>query len=388
MSNTYDAIIIGAGHNGLVAACYLARAGRKVLVIERNPVIGGASVSHRVFPDYDARLSRYAYLVSLFPRRIMEELGLDFTLLRRSVASYTPQDGRRGILISNDDPALSERNIRQLGDAEWEGYCKLMAKQQIFAGLAWDSFLQPLQTREWWEARFRDHGAEELWQEFVETPIGELIESHVTDDMLRGLLLTDAKIGANTHAHDPSLLQNRTFIYHIVGNKTGEWLVPKGGMGHLAGQLADRAREFGAGFLMETEVIGTHRDGDRITVTARRGKESIELASQHLLWNATPPFKRPHDPSGRDEGTAFKINMLLEKLPRLRDGTPAEQAFAGTFHMNESYTQLAESFRCASAGTDSRSHRRGNLLPHTHRSWNPLSGAATCRISHPHFLRS
>lgn len=350
MSNTYDAIIIGAGHNGLVAACYLARAGRKVLIIEKNPVIGGASFSHRVFPDYDARLSRYAYLVSLFPRRIMEELGLDLTLLRRSVASYTPHDGGTGILISNDDPAVSERNIRRLGDAEWDGYCELMSKQQLFAELVWDSFLEPLQTRGWWEAEFIKHDAADLWRGFVETPIGELIENHVTDDLLRGLLLTDAKIGANTHAHDPSLLQNRTFIYHIVGNKTGEWLVPKGGMGQLAGQLADRARELGAGFLMESEVIETRHEGGRVTVMARRGDESIEMECKHLLWNATPPFKRPHDPSGRDEGTAFKINMLLKKLPRLKDGTPAEQAFAGTFHIDESYGQLAETYRTASAG--------------------------------------
>jgi phytoene dehydrogenase-like protein len=350
LSNDYDALIIGAGHNGLVAACYLAGAGKKVLVIEKNSVIGGASVSHRVFPDYDARLSRYAYLVSLFPRRIVEDLGLDLTLLRRSVASYTPQNGGQGLLISNQDPALSERNIRRFGDSEWDGYRRLMVKQQAFAELVWDSFLVPLQTRGQWQQVFHDHGAADLWREFVETPIGELIENHVTDDLLRGLLLTDAKIGANTHAHDPSLLQNRTYIYHIVGNKTGEWLVPEGGMGQLTGQLAERARGLGAGFLLESEVIETRHDGDRVTVIARRGEQSMELQCRHLLWNATPPFKRPPDPSGRDEGTAFKINMLLKKLPRLRDGTPAELAFAGTFHIDESYAQLAETFRAASAG--------------------------------------
>ena len=71
-------VILGAGHNGLVAATYLARAGLSVLLLEKNNYIGGATTSQRkVFPDYDAVLSRYSYLVSLFPEKIIRELGLD-----------------------------------------------------------------------------------------------------------------------------------------------------------------------------------------------------------------------------------------------------------------------------------------------------------------------
>ena len=71
----YDAVVIGSGHNGLVAAAYLAGAGKSVLVLERNDYPGGATTSHRVFPDYDAQLSRYAYLISLLPEQIVQELG-------------------------------------------------------------------------------------------------------------------------------------------------------------------------------------------------------------------------------------------------------------------------------------------------------------------------
>ena len=67
MKSHYDVVILGAGHNGLVAAAYLARAGLSVLLLEKNDYIGGATTSQKVFPDYDARLSRYSYLVSLFP---------------------------------------------------------------------------------------------------------------------------------------------------------------------------------------------------------------------------------------------------------------------------------------------------------------------------------
>jgi phytoene dehydrogenase-like protein len=88
-TKTYDVVIIGAGHNGLVAATYLAKAGKKVLVLEANAEIGGATASVRVFPDFDAHLSRYAYLVSLLPDKIIQDLKLNFKCLSRRVASYT-----------------------------------------------------------------------------------------------------------------------------------------------------------------------------------------------------------------------------------------------------------------------------------------------------------
>src|SRR6266480_6817762 len=86
----YDVVILGAGHNGLVAASYLGRAGLSVLLLEKNDYIGGATASQRIFPDYDACLSRYSYLVSLLPEKIIRELGLRLELRRRATASFTP----------------------------------------------------------------------------------------------------------------------------------------------------------------------------------------------------------------------------------------------------------------------------------------------------------
>src|SRR6266581_4863837 len=110
----YDVVILGAGHNGLVAASYLGRAGLSVLLLEKNDYIGGATTSQKVFPDYDAVLSRYSYLVSLFPEKIIRDLGLNLELRRRATGSFTPyvKDGRHdGLLLNNVSDEVSRQSV-------------------------------------------------------------------------------------------------------------------------------------------------------------------------------------------------------------------------------------------------------------------------------------
>ena len=90
----------------------------------------------------------------------------------------------------------------------------------------------------------------------MEEPLGGAIERYLQNDLVRGLVLTDAKIGVFTHPHDPSLLQNRCFLYHLIGNKTGEWKVPVGGMGAVAGELEEAARRSGAELLTSVRIRG------------------------------------------------------------------------------------------------------------------------------------
>ena len=89
IESSYDAIVVGGGHNGLIAAAYLAGAGRRVCVLERLDHVGGAAVSAHAFDGVDARLSRYSYLVSLLPRRIVDELGARVRLMRRRYSSLS-----------------------------------------------------------------------------------------------------------------------------------------------------------------------------------------------------------------------------------------------------------------------------------------------------------
>ena len=114
----YDVIVIGGGHNGLVAAAYLGRAGRSVLVLERNDTLGGAVASASPFPGVDARISRYSYLVSLLPDRIVRDLGLHLAIRSRQTASYTPV-GDDGLLVDREvGPATAESFSRLTGSEE------------------------------------------------------------------------------------------------------------------------------------------------------------------------------------------------------------------------------------------------------------------------------
>ena len=134
----YDVVILGAGHNGLVAASYLGRAGLSVLLLEKNDYIGGATTSQKVFPDYEARLSRYSYLVSLFPEKIIRDLGLNLELRRRATGSFTPyaKNGRHdGLLLSNVDKEVGRKSMIDLtgSDTEFEQLKKFYHLSRVFA---------------------------------------------------------------------------------------------------------------------------------------------------------------------------------------------------------------------------------------------------------------
>jgi len=362
MKSHYDVVILGAGHNGLVAAAYLARAGLSVLLLEKNDYIGGATTSQRVFPDFDAHLSRYSYLVSLFPEKIIRDLGLKVELRRRATGSFTPyfRNGRHeGLLLSNVDEEASRCSLLRLtgGDLEYQELKRFYGLARIFAEQVWDTMLEPLIAREDFRRRFQiDSSEHEAWRSLVEEPLGCAIERYLADDLLRGIVFTDGKIGVSTHPHDPSLLQNRCFIYHLIGNKTGEWRVPAGGMGRVAAELERAAREAGAEVHARITLSAIEPGNKTRTVNFELDGKAQSVEARFLLVNfgrniLTRYLGDTWQPHATDEGSVFKMNMLLTRLPKLKTSDhPVRDAFCGTFHCDEGYEEMTRSFQEASRG--------------------------------------
>jgi phytoene dehydrogenase-like protein len=317
----FDVVIVGGGHNALVAATLLGRAGRSVLVLERRDQLGGAAVSAELFPGFGARLSRYSYLVSLFPAALLHSLGLPVELRRRRIAAHPPIERHAGF-----DTMLAH------------------VAERVFATLT-----EPLRSREEFRRLLDDDAA---WEALFETPLSELLERTFESDLVRGTVLTDALIGTFAPADDALLRQNRCFLYHVVG---GPWDVPVGGMGALSGALAHAAREAGAELVTRAEVSAIATDGKAAEVTCADGQT---YDARHVLSGVAPHvlagLLRDGDgpappPPDKPEGAQLKINMLLKRLPHV-PGVSAEEAFTGTFHVNEGYEQLEQAYRQAAAG--------------------------------------
>lgn len=355
MSDLFDVAIVGGGHNGLTAAAYLASAGKRVIVLEKQNVLGGAAVSSEVFDGVDARLSRYSYLVSLLPQRIIHDLGLEVRLQRRRYSSYTPLPGTdRGLLIDHGDRQATADSFASIGasaDADaWVGFYENTAR---LARALFPTVCDPLLTRT--EARTAV-GDDRLWNAFIEHPVGELIRDTFSNDLVRGVALTDALIGTFAPNIDTSLAGNRCFLYHVIGGETGDWDVPVGGMGAVSGELARSARLAGANLVTGAEVTSVTPDGE---VRYRLDGETKRVGAATILSNVAPwtlaqlvgapDLEVVENP--KPEGAQLKVNLLLSRLPRLRDNVDATAAFGGTFHINETWSQLQGAYDAAAGGT-------------------------------------
>ena len=355
--NDYDVVVVGGGHNALVAAAYLARANLSVVVLERLPRLGGAVASTEPFAGLPARVNSWAHLVSLLPVQVGYDLELDLRLAPRRTTSYTPwlrDDRAGGLLVERPEGPATRDSFQDLtgSDEAYEAWTRLHDQMDEFARAVSPTLLQPLPR----ERSLREKVHPEMWTDLVTQPIGLALERRFADDVVRGVVATDALMGTFASLHDPSLVQNRCFLYHHIGNGTGEWRVPVGGMGRVAQALVKSAADAGADLVTSAEVtaVSADADGAEVVFTYRGKQRSVRcttVLSGVAPWTLAGLMGEQDRSPERPTGAQLKINLLLERLPTWKSGIDPTVAFGGTLHLDESYTQLQKAYGEASLGT-------------------------------------
>ena len=355
---TTDVVIVGGGHNGLTAACYLAKAGLKVTVLERLSTFGGAAVSEQTFTGVEAKLSRYSYLVSLLPKKIIEDIKLDIQLAPRRYSSYTPQPGtNKGLLVDNQDKIATASSFESIGTTkDAEAWHEFYRKTTLLAKALFPTVLDPLPTRSEAKAKLSKlSGSDQIWEEFIEQPVGKVIEESFESDLVRGVVLTDGLIGTFGSNLDPNLDVNKCFLYHVIGNETGDWNIPIGGMGQVTDSLYKVAKQLGVTLLADCDVSSIGED-NTVFYSQQGTQQSIQ--GNYVLANVSPTelekltgVENIVPAATKMDGAQVKVNLLLKRLPKLKDQSlDPVAAFGGIFHINENYSQLQSAFEQASNG--------------------------------------
>ena len=292
----YDAILVGAGHNGLVTACYLARAGLRVLVLERRHIVGGACVTEETFPGF--KVSTASYVNSLFHTAIVRDLNLTsygYEVLPRNPSSFTPfPDGRS--LMMGPDAELTRKEIAKFSKRDAERYPQYEAMLERVAAVVEPTLtMAPPDLRRprrrspdaaHAEATFRQLG--EATGEAVEILTGAarpILDRWFESEELKGTLATDAIIGAMA---SPSMPGTAYVLFHHVmgeaGGTRGVWAYMRGGMGGITQALAAAARDLGADIRCEAEVARILLRDGRVTGVALVCGDEFYAPS----WPATP----------------------------------------------------------------------------------------------------
>jgi phytoene dehydrogenase-like protein len=224
--------------------------------------------------------------------------------------------------------------------------------------------LSPLMTRSEAKAKIAElAGSDQIWNQFIENPVGEVIESSFESDLVRGVVLTDGMIGTFGSNLDPNLDVNKCFLYHVIGNETGEWNIPIGGMGEVSDGLRNAALAAGATLLADCEVAHIAEDRTVSYISHSPGfadevLETEEIRGKFVLANVSPlelekltGIKDVVPTATKADGAQVKVNLLLKRLPKLKDeALDPVAAFGGTFHINEGYSQLQTAYEQASGG--------------------------------------
>ena len=378
----YDAIVVGAGHNGLVTAGYLARAGWRVLVLERRSIVGGACVTEEVFPDY--RVSTTSYLVSLLQEKVIRELELvryGYEVMPKDPAYFAPfRDGRCFFMYRDLRRTCEEIAKFSRRDAErypaYEAYIERLA-----------SFVEPLLLKP--PPNLPPRGPGDLASlaevagralrlsrrevgalaRIFSASVDEILDEWFESEELKVALATDGVIGTNGGPASPGTAY--VLLHHVmggVGGVRGLWGFVRGGMGAVTRALADSARAHGAEVRTEAEVERILvRDGRAEGVALRDG---AEYRARVVASNADPkrtflglvgrehlsPHFAHEIETFKCEGSSFKVNLALGELPSYAAllGPELGPQHRGTTHLCESREALERAWDDAKYGRPSR----------------------------------
>jgi phytoene dehydrogenase-like protein len=327
---TWDAVVVGAGHNGMAAAAYLARAGRSVVVLERNAEVGGACTLERPFADERYVISPCAYLVGLLHPLVIDELGLRAHGYRVHPVDphlWCPFDDGTALALW-DDPARSAAAVRQLAPGDVDGY---LAYDALFARIRRALRHGPRDT--WVGAAPARAEIEELLggdgeaiEVVFEASIADVVERHVRDERLRTALHGQGIIGTNAGPRDPGTAA--VHVLHSLGTldgRPGAWGYVQGGMGRVSFALRAAAIEAGAVVVTGVEVGAVvPGEGVRLTggelVRARAvvantdPKRTLDLCDEAGDGPVPAPFREKVE-RWRSEGPVVKVNCAMHRLP-------------------------------------------------------------------------
>ena len=377
----YDAIVVGAGHNGLVTACYLARAGLRVLVLDRRYLVGGACVTEETFPGF--KVSTAAYVNSLFRKEIVRDLRLaeyGFEVLPRNPSSFTPYPDGRSLLLG-PDPALNHREISKFSRRDAERYPQYEAMLERVA-----AFVEPTLTMT--PPDLLNPGVRGLWRllglgrsfqrlgpaasDAVEVLTGSaraVLDRWFESAELKSTLATDAVIGAMASPSMPGTAY--VLFHHVMGEtdgKRGVWGYVRGGMGGLTQALARAGQDLGAVIRCDAEVsrilVRDGRvtgvalaDGDEYRAPIVASNADARVTFTRLLDSrALPPEFLADVGRISYDSASLKINVALAELPSFRacPGTRPDPQHQGTIHICPDLDYIERAYDDAKYGRPSQ----------------------------------